>query len=446
MSHSELYVIVGLGVTGVSCAQFLASQGKPFAVVDSRLTPPQLAAFQAQYPAVTVALGDLDVPLLEQATHLILSPGVAQSEPAIARQAARGVPVMGDIELFAQAVKAPVIAITGTNAKSTVTTLVGEMAAYAGLAVQVGGNLGVPVLELLMKHPDAALFVLELSSFQLETTTSLKPRVATVLNVTPDHMNRYRDLSAYQAAKHRIYQQCEIAVCNRDDPLTDCERPDLLRKFTFTLGAPEKDEFGLLTKREGVWLAFQDQPLMRVTDLPVMGKHYQANALAAFALGYAFGLPFEAMIAVLKRFTGLPHRCQLVRERQGVRWYNDSKGTNVGATQAAIEGLGQVISGRLVLIAGGVGKDADFMPLVPVISQYVRHVVLIGEAARTLADVMGRHVPLSFANSMEEAVAQGEAHAEVGDSVLLSPACASFDMFRNYEDRGQVFTQIVNEL
>jgi UDP-N-acetylmuramoylalanine--D-glutamate ligase len=443
---SGLHVVVGLGVTGFSCVKYLKDQGVSVAVTDTRENPPNLSELQKLYPDLPVSLGKIDSSLLDQASCIILSPGIALQEPAIAKQIKRGVPVIGDIELFARAVKVPVIAITGTNAKSTVTTLVGMMAKAAGIDMQVGGNLGVPALELLQQNPSAKLFVLELSSFQLETTYSLKAKVATVLNVSPDHMDRYDTLADYQRAKGRIYQHCEIAVCNRDDALTECNDKSVQRKIYFTLGIPKAGEFGLLTKNNVVYLACGEDALLPVNDLPVVGKHYQANALAALAIGYAFGLSFEPMLKVLREFKGLPHRCQLVRELHQVRWYNDSKGTNVGATLAAIDGLGSEISGKLIMIMGGVGKNADFSTLAPTVSKYSRHVVLLGEAAKEIAAAFSANVPCSFANTMEDAVLQAAGFAKPDDYVLLSPACASLDMFRNYEHRGQVFSECVERL
>lgn len=443
MSASNLHVVVGLGVTGLSCVRYLKGLGIPVAVNDTRENPPHLAALQKDYPDVPLVLGSLDAELLGQADTIVLSPGIPMSLPLIAAQIKRGIQVIGDIELFARANKAPVIAITGTNAKSTVTTLVGKMAQAARYKVQVGGNLGIPVLDLLQREPNANLFVLELSSFQLETTYSLRPNVATVLNITPDHMDRYNDLAAYQKAKHRIYQHCQVAVCNRDDVLTDTISP---AKFFFTLNKPQTNEFGLMDVGNGTYLAYEDHPLLATKELPVSGKHYQANALASLALGFGFGLPFETMIDVLREFKGLPHRCQLVRELRGVKYYNDSKGTNVGATQAAIEGLGSELTGKLILIAGGVGKNADFSPLGPIVEKYTRQVVLLGEAAKEIATAIDNRIPISFATSLEDAVHQATNVAKQGDSVLLSPACASFDMFKNYEHRGDVFIEIVNTL
>lgn len=441
----KLHIVVGLGVTGNSCVRFLTQQHLPVVVMDTRVNPPQLSEFKKTFPAVPVKLGPLDETLLSEASKVVMSPGVSIQEQAIARTMAKGIRVVGDIELFAEHANAPVIAITGTNAKSTVTTLVGKMAEEAKLVTQVGGNLGTPALDLLAT-PAPDVYVLELSSFQLETTYSLKPRVATILNVTPDHMDRYATVEAYQQAKQRVYHGCDIAVCNRDDALTDCGNAFRARKLQFTLQTPRQQEFGLLEKNGEMHLAFEDQLLMPVRQLPILGRHYQANALAALAIGYGFGLPMDAMLKTLLEFKGLLHRCQLVRERHGVRWYNDSKGTNVGATLAAIEGLGPEIEGKLVLIAGGVGKNADFSPLIPPITKYVRSVILIGEAAPQLAELLSDRVDVVMANSMQEAITQASNIAEEGDSVLLSPACASFDMFNNFEHRGKVFTDVVQEL
>ena len=298
----------------------------------------------------------------------------------------------------------------------------------------------------LLALKDPQLFVLELSSFQLETTHTLAPKVAALLNITPDHMDRYDSLDDYAAAKHRVFNHCEVAVCNRDDAATDAHANFSRQKLQFTLGIPGEREFGLLQKNGESFLAFEETILMPVRELPILGRHYQANALAALAIGYGCGLPMTPMIETLVSFNGLQHRCQLVRERYGIRWYNDSKGTNVGATLAAIDGLGPEIDGKLILIAGGVGKNADFSPLVPAIAKYVRTVILIGEAAPVLADVLTDRVEICFAKSMQDAVDLAAQTATPGDSVLLSPACASFDMFNNFEHRGDVFTEVVKGL
>lgn len=444
MSSVKHYIVVGLGITGLSVVRYLKAQGAAITVMDTRETLPQLAEFQAKNPDVKVHLGKLDESKLKAADVIVLSPGVALSEPAIAAAVDAGVSVIGDVELFAQASKAPVIGITGTNAKSTVTTLVGLMAEAQGLNVQVGGNLGIPVLDLLAANPHADLFVLELSSFQLETTHTLKPSVATVLNISPDHMDRYATTADYQRAKHRIYQGAQVAVCNRDDALTDTDTAN--RKIYFTLNKPKQGEFGLVENANGTYLAFGDELLIATKELPVIGKHYQANALASLAMGYAHGFKMEPMLDVLRRFKGLPHRCQFVTERNHVKWYNDSKGTNVGATIAAIEGLGSDIAGKIILIAGGIGKNADFSSMAPVVKKYVRHVVLIGRDAPVIAAAIDGAAPMSSVTSMQEAVRVAAKFAEPNDAVLLSPACASFDMFKHFEHRGDVFMQEVERL
>lgn len=442
---ANFHVVVGLGISGLSVAKFLHAEHIPFAIMDTRKEPPLLAEFKQLFPEVEIVLGGLDESLLKRAAAVVISPGIALSTPAIAACVAADIPVVGDIELFAHAVKAPVIAITGTNAKSTVTTLVALMAEAADLNVAVGGNLGTPALDLLLNQPKAQVFVLEISSFQLETTFSLQPKVATVLNITPDHMDRYQTLADYQRAKLRVYQGAKIAVCNKDDALTECPLASV-DKIYFTLNAPANRDFGLRDEKGITYLAHGETLLMPVDELPVIGKHYQANALAALALGHGFGLPMPAMLQVLKTFTGLPHRCQLVRTLNEVRWYNDSKGTNVGATVAAIEGIGSQIAGKLVLIAGGVGKNADFKTLAPAVCKYSRHAVLFGEAAKEIGKVLAPALSISYADSLAEAVKLAKDHALPQDCVLLSPACASFDMFKNYEHRGIVFMELVQQL
>jgi len=439
-------VVVGLGLTGLSCARFLAARGVPFAVVDSRDNPPGLAAFRAEFPQVPLHLGGFDSEWLASAGELIVSPGVALEEPAIAQALARGVPVCGDIDLFVRELAAlprrvPLVAITGSNGKSTVTTLVGEMAAAAGLSVGVGGNLGTPALELLA--PDRQLYVLELSSFQLERGQPLHAEVATVLNVSPDHMDRYADLQAYHRAKHRIFRGCAQVVVNRADPLSQPLLAQGVKSWSFGLDAPDFKGFGVREQGGERWLAFEHELLLPLRELRIAGEHNVANALAALALGHAVGLPMAAMLDVLRRFTGLAHRCQRVAERAGVVFYDDSKGTNVGATVAAIEGLCRSGEGRVVLIAGGVGKGAQFDALAPVLRRHGRAAVLIGEAAPAIARVLDGVLPLARAADMAKAVAAAADFARAGDSVLLSPACASFDMFDNYAQRGDVFAGAV---
>ncbi|WP_101760177.1 UDP-N-acetylmuramoyl-L-alanine--D-glutamate ligase [Oceanicoccus sp. KOV_DT_Chl] len=433
-------VVVGLGLTGLSCARYLSRKQLPFAVVDSRQLPPGLDAFKAEFPDVSLTLGDFNPTLLANAERLVVNPGVALEEPAIAEAVAKGVQVCGDIDLFAAEAVAPIVAITGSNGKSTVTTLLGEMARQAGREVAVGGNIGVPVLDLLLAdEPD--LYVLELSSFQLERTADLSPAVATVLNISADHMDRYESLAAYQQAKHRIFAGAKKVVVNRADKLS---QPPLNRKaqlISFGLDA-SADDFGVATIEGDDYLIFQSKPLMSVQELLIVGHHNIENALAALALGHAAGLEMAPMLAALKTFTGLPHRCQFVAELHGVRYYNDSKGTNVGASIAAIQGLAASAE-KIVLIAGGVAKGADFSPLLPVLKQFVRAVIIIGEATPQLIELCGGSVTAIAVDSLSQAVTAAGECAQGGDAVLLSPACASFDMFNDYQHRGEQFSASV---
>jgi len=435
-------LVVGLGETGLSVARYLARQGVQVAIVDSREQPPGLERLRAELPDdVPLFLGGFRAEAFEHAEQIVLSPGVSRTAPEIAAAVARGVPVTGDIELFAQVARAPVIAITGSNGKSTVVTLFSAMARRAGRDVRTGGNIGVPALDLIAAdEPD--LYVLELSSFQLETVRSLRPQAAVVLNISADHMDRYRDLQEYAAAKQVIYRNAALQVVNADDPLAaglaDPDHPQL----RFTRAVPGDNEYGLLEHEHQLWLARGSERLLPAAAVRMAGRHNLVNALAALALGEAAGLPLEPMLVTLREFQGLPHRMQQVAEQGGVLWYNDSKGTNVGATLAAIDG---VENGKLVLIAGGDGKGADFAPLAAALQGRGRGAVLLGKDAALLATVLQDVMPVAFAGDMTEAVRLAGAMAQPGDCVLLSPACASTDMYRNFVERGEVFTRAVLE-
>jgi len=437
-------IIVGLGSSGLSVARYLAGRGLSFAVVDTRQHPPGLDKLKRFAPLADLYLGELDEQLLCTAGELIVSPGVAMSTPALQAAAKAGVSIVGDIELFAREAKAPIIAITGSNAKSTVTTLVGEMAVAAGIDVAVGGNLGTPALDLLDQN--AALYVLELSSFQLETTDRLNARVATVLNVSEDHMDRYSGLAAYHLAKHRVFRGAEQIVVNRDDALSRPLVADQLPCITFGLSRPDFKGFGLIEQDGETWLAFQFEALMPARELKMRGAHNQSNALAALALGHAAGLPMQPMLETLRSFAGLPHRCQWVGEHAAVNYFDDSKATNVGAALAAITGLGADIDGKLVLIAGGDGKGADFKPLSAPAAQYCRAVVLLGRDADKLAASLPNGLDVTRVENLDAAVNSAAEKAQAGDAVLLSPACASLDMFKNFEERGRLFADAVGRL
>jgi UDP-N-acetylmuramoylalanine--D-glutamate ligase len=444
ITSDQFRIVVGLGKSGMSLVRFLAQQGVRFAVADTRANPPELATLQRDYPQVEVRCGELDVDFLCRASELFVSPGLALSTPALREAAARGVKMSGDIDLFARHARAPIIAITGSNAKSTVTTLVGEMARAAGKRVAVGGNLGLPALDLLAD--DVELYVIELSSFQLETTEALNAEVATCLNVSEDHMDRYADMQAYHLAKHRIFRGARQVVINRDDALSRPLVADQLPRWSFGLGKPDFNGFGLIEADGEKWLAFEFEPLLPVRELKIRGAHNQSNALAALALGHASGLPFAPMLEALKSFTGLAHRCQWVGEVRGTSYYDDSKATNVGAALAAIEGLGADIPGKLLLIAGGDGKGADFSALRAPVQRFCRAVVLLGRDAGRLAETLESTAPQIRVNSLDEAVQASANLAQPGDAVLLSPACASLDMFRNFEERGRLFAQAVGGL
>lgn len=434
-------LIVGLGATGLSCARFLTRQGVEVAITDSRQQPPALADIQKELPGVALFLGGFDADAFARAERIVLSPGVSLREPLLEDAQQRGVEIIGDIELFARTAIAPVVAITGSNGKSTVTTLLGAMAGYAGRDVRVGGNLGTPALDLIRDHePD--LYVLELSSFQLETVQSLRCQAATVLNVSPDHLDRYDSIGSYARAKQQVYSAAKVQVVNRDDPRASALARGNAVTIGFGLSAPTGQDFGLLDSSAGSWIVKGDDRWLAAGDVRLPGRHNLANALAALALGDAVGLPRLAMVHVLREFQGLPHRTQWVAERRGVRWLNDSKATNVAAALAAIQGL----DGPLILIAGGQGKGADFGELAAGIGENVRAVVLLGEAADEIEQALNGSLPIERAGSMADAVGRAAAIAVAGDTVLLSPACASFDMFEGYQERGELFMRAVKEL
>lgn len=436
-------VIVGLGLTGLSCARFLAARGVDFAITDSRENPPGLAELQQNYPDTPTRCGELDADLILRSRQCLVSPGISIRHPLLIRAAQTGVEVIGDIELFARTIKAPVIAVTGANGKSTVTTLVYEMARACGMDVRAGGNLGTPALDLIMDHePD--LYVLELSSFQLETTHSLNPVAATVLNISEDHMDRYSGLADYAVAKARIFAGDGVMVLNADDPAVAGMSQSGRQVTHFTLRQPAQNEFGTRQDQGQEWLAFGEQTLMPASDMKIQGRHNIANALAALALGRAAGLDMQKMLGVLRSWPGLPHRCQWVAEHNGINWYNDSKGTNEGATVAAIEGFAN--TGNIILIAGGDAKGARFDDLAAAVKGRVRHVILLGKDAPLLERVLHSVASVERVTDMQQAVVFAHQIARKGDRVLMSPACASLDMFANYAARGEAFVKAVREV
>ena len=447
--QSKLYLVAGLGKTGHSIARYLQRRNCSFVAFDTRKQPQNLPEFNTEFPGVDVFLADLPDELYGQITEIICSPGVATDEPHIQKAIDMGIPVIGDIECLAREVKVPVIAITGTNGKSTVTTLVGEMAKAANLAVAVAGNIGAPVLDLLDDGIQYDLWVLELSSFQLDLTSSLAPIAATILNVSPDHLDRHHHMDAYIQAKQRVYNQAKTLIHNRADGQTFpakafADKP--MRVISFGLDAGEEGLWGIINSAGTNYLAYGQELILSVDQLKIKGRHNWENALAACALASTTSITRGDMISVLQSFAGLPHRCQWVRTMDGVNWINDSKGTNIGATLSAISGIGGSMQGKIVLIAGGQGKGADFTELRAPMAEYVRSIVLIGEDADILESALADVVHVIRAPSLDAAVTLAKSQAQPGDVVLLSPACASLDMFRDFNHRGDSFAAAVEAL
>lgn len=453
---SGLQVVVGLGQSGLSVAHYLVKQGYQVAVTDAQAAP--VLAVKLPEAVTTRQFGAIDAELLQQAARIIISPGIALSTPEVAAARQAHIPVVSDIQLFCDACRVPIVAITGSNAKSTVTTLVGQMAADAGVNVGVGGNIGVPALTLL-ENSEMELAVLELSSFQLETVSNLGAQVATVLNMSPDHLDRHGDMLGYHQAKHRIFQGAKSVVINREDALTRPLVADNLPRISTGIHAPDKDQYGLIVDSDGqIYLARGTQKLLSADKLLIKGRHNLLNAQAALALGELAGLPLASMLATLQQFTGLEHRCEYVASVAGIDYFNDSKGTNIGSTIAAIEGLGAVYApkdGKLLLVLGGQGKGQAFGELTPFINQYVSQVLFIGEDAPLIeqhlrAAKISHDVTLHQCQTLENAFATilqvtSSSLSQV-QAVLLSPACASFDQYSGYAARGEHFGRLVHQL
>lgn len=436
MDLSGSIVVVGLGLTGLSVVRYLSGQGLLPVVIDSRENPPGEEELKRQYPDVKSYYGTFNKDALATAKQLIVSPGLSINLPEFEYAKSQGVEIIGDIELFARNVDAPVIAITGSNGKSTVTTLVGEVFVESGIKAGVGGNIGVPALELLGKGNK--VYVLELSSFQLETLSSLKPASSVVLNVSEDHLDRYESMQAYIAAKEKIYSNADVSVVNRDDAVVS-KMIVSDESVGFTLYEPENNDFGLKEINGETWICRNNQLLINIADLFVGGLHNVANVMAVLALCDRFDLPKEKVYEAIKMFGGLPHRMQCVAVGNNIKWFNDSKATNVGASEAAINGL----AGNVILIAGGESKGADLSALKKPVSDHVKAMIVIGRDAILLENICKDITEVVHASCMYDAVVKANDLAKPGDNVLLSPACASFDMFKNYEHRGNVFKDAV---
>ena len=445
IQRGGLKVVAGLGISGVAAVNFLHKQGYRVAVTDSRQNPPG----HDQIPAeIQTSFGELDLELLLSAEEIVISPGLDPKIEQIQEAVKQGIPVVSEIQILRRATDKPIVAITGSNAKSTVTTLMGIMAEAAGKKVAVGGNLGRPALDLTNDDPE--LYILELSSFQLEATSNLNADVAVVLNMSEDHLDRHGDMFGYHTAKHRIFQGVKKVVYNRDDSLTRPLVPDATPMQSFGLNAPDMNQFGILKDTDGtIWLARGRERLLKSEDMYIQGTHNVANALACLALGEAIDLPLDTMLETLKTFKGLEHRCEFVKEVKQVRYYNDSKGTNIGATLAAIDGLGAAIEvkgGKVAIILGGQGKGQDFTALRESLTKYVKVAVLIGEDAPIIEQAIQGTTTLLHAQTFKEAVELCQKNTQANDVVLLSPACASFDMFTGYPQRGHQFVELVNAL
>ena len=435
-AHARL-LIVGLGATGYSAAQFLAETPIKFAIIDSRRNPPQIESLREQMPDVPVFTGGFDQSAFEVATHLLVSPGVSLNEQTIHKAMLAGVKILSDIDLFACATDKPIIAITGSNGKSTVTTMLGDMGAAAGFKTAIGGNLGTPALDLLQQ--DADLYALELSSFQLERTTALNAKAATVLNLSADHLDRHDGMAGYAREKQRIFRGDGIMILNADDAVVMAMQDP--NRISYSFSVLQRADFHL--QRGTIdQLMFGDHVLMNADELNLEGSHNIANALASLALGHAVGMDMTAMCQGLRKFKGLPHRMQKVAEVRGLRWVNDSKATNIGACVAALQGYER----KVILIAGGDGKGADMSELTPIVKEKTKAVILMGKDASLIDQALNQCVPTHFASNMKEAVKIAASLGSAGDSVLLSPACASLDQYKSYADRGNQFAQAVLEL
>ena len=453
-SWADKHVLVlGLGETGLSLARWLSAQRAHVRVADSRGNPPGLDVLSRDCPQAEMRCGAFDDSLLDGVEFIAISPGVPMADPFVQRAVARGIPVEGDIELFAQQLatsdlrlSTKVLAITGANGKTTVTSMVEHLCKAAGKDALAAGNISPAVLDVVLARGDKQpeVWVLELSSFQLETTSTLNADAATVLNISEDHLDRYDGMDGYAAAKARIFHGSGVQLLNRDDARSMGMALPGRNVVTFGLDAPKNEnDWGIVRDGADIWLAQGSKRLMKTSELQVAGLHNVANALAALALCRAIDLPTPVLLAGLRGFKGLPHRVERVAEIDGVVYYDDSKGTNVGATEAALKGLGR----KAVVILGGEGKGQDFSPLNQAVAQHARAAVLIGRDAPLIeAALQGCGVPLQHAADMNDAVHKSARLAQRGDAVLLSPACASFDMFRNYAHRAEVFVAAVHDL
>lgn len=431
--NKKRIAVVGLGLSGLATVRFLLNQGVKPVLMDSRSKPAGIEQIAAE-KVDGIYLGEFDANRLAQMDIIVLSPGLSPQHPAIRFAVAQGAELMGDVELFARYNTRPVVAITGSNGKSTVTKLVEAMLNASGVTALAAGNIGLPVLDAVMQQ-DIAVYVLELSSFQLDTLHSLHSVASTILNVSADHLDRYHSLAAYAAAKQRVYQHTALAVFNLDDVAT------IPQQAEHSIGIKLADAgYGICLHNGERWLKVAGVPLLQVAQMSLFGAHNEFNALVACALALAAGANRDGLVQALTTFQSLPHRCTLVAEHLGVRWINDSKATNIGATLAAIAGLKPGVSGKLILIAGGDGKGADMSELQPVLDTQVDALITLGQDGPAIAALKADAVQVK---TLQDAVKVAAKLAKQGDMVLLSPACASLDMFKSYAERGEQFTAAV---
>jgi UDP-N-acetylmuramoylalanine--D-glutamate ligase len=442
-------VIIGLGQTGLSVAKYFAMRNIDFKVLDTRLTPPNLDEFQSIFPEIEIETGELREESVFEARELVVSPGLGINTPVFSEAKRKGIPITGDIDIFSRSVSSPILAVTGSNGKSTVVAILSSILDKAGKSYGLGGNLdgknSKPALDLLNEEPKE-FYVLELSSFQLETTKNLKAEASVILNLSSDHMDRYNNLEEYHQAKLRIFNGCRQVVVNRDDLYSYPQVKMDVPTWDFGFGNPGPKGLGILEEDSKQYLAFQYEKIISVEELKIFGQHNISNVMAAIGLALAVNINMKVIRSALREFPGLPHRCQWVGNISGIDFYNDSKGTNVGATVAAIEGLGERIDGHIVLIAGGLAKGGDFHALVPAINRWGKEIILIGQDALKIAQNFNQSISPQFAEDMHGAVSSALRAASPGDAVLLSPACSSFDMFRDFQDRGETFINSVKEV
>lgn len=433
------FMIVGAGLTGLSVARWCVRNGYAFDLCDTRTNLTNAEDIRKEFSSAHLFLGELDAQQLVKYEQLVVSPGVAIATPAIVEAKKQGVKITGDIQLFAERCTQPIVAITGSNGKTTVATLVGELLTAAGKDVAVGGNIGVPALDL----PEAEIYVLELSSFQLETTAHLNAEVAVILNISADHMDRYADLNGYIAAKQQVFNGSKKTIFNGHELATKAATNNAVASFVAS--APQAKEFGVVEKHGKSWLAFGEKTLLATDEMKLKGKHNILNAAAALALVYALDIDVTSTstLTALKEFPGLPYRCQWLGSKKGVDFYNDSKGTNVGATLAAVTGLGAEIKGKIWLLLGGVGKEQDFTPLADICQQYVMEIQVYGADRNKIIADINSSCSCYEHETLNEAFKRSLLLAEDGDVILFSPACASFDQFENYIQRGAYFTALV---